>query len=89
MLEHGTAELLTQSGVGERIQREGIVHHGIALQFDGERHRIPLSELAGGRSIVIYGQTEVVKDLIGTRLDAAGAVAEVISPPLPAKTSVA
>jgi p-hydroxybenzoate 3-monooxygenase len=70
VLEHGTAELLTQSGVGERIHREGIVHHGIALQFDGERHRIPLSDLAGGRSIVIYGQTEVVKDLIGTRLDA-------------------
>ena len=49
--------------------REGIVHHGIELQFDGERHRIPLSELTGGRSIMIYGQTEVVKDLIAARLD--------------------
>ena len=51
------------------MQREGIVHHGIELQFDGERHRIPLSELTGGRSIVIYGQTEVVKDLIAARLE--------------------
>jgi p-hydroxybenzoate 3-monooxygenase len=52
------------------MRREGIIHHGIYLQFAGERHRIPLSELADGRSIVIYGQTEVVKDLIGARLAA-------------------
>jgi p-hydroxybenzoate 3-monooxygenase len=45
------------------------VHHGIELQFAGERHRIPLSELADGRAIVVYGQTEVVKDLIELRLD--------------------
>ena len=51
-------------GRASGMDREGIVHHGIELQFDGERHRIPLSELTGGRSIVIYGQTEVVKDLI-------------------------
>jgi p-hydroxybenzoate 3-monooxygenase len=69
VLEQGTADLLVAAGVGERMQREGIVHHGIELQFVGERHRIPLSELAGGRSIVIYGQTEVVKDLIAARLD--------------------
>jgi p-hydroxybenzoate 3-monooxygenase len=69
VLEQRTADLLVESGVGERLQREGIVHHGIELQFDGERHRIPLSELAGGRAIVIYGQTEVVKDLIAARLD--------------------
>jgi p-hydroxybenzoate 3-monooxygenase len=68
VLEQRTADLLVESGVGERLQREGIVHHGIELQFDGERHRIPLSELAGGRAIVIYGQTEVVKDLIAARL---------------------
>jgi p-hydroxybenzoate 3-monooxygenase len=69
VLEQRTADLLVESGVGERLQREGIVHHGIELQFDGERHRIPLSELAGGRAIVIYGQTEVVKDLIAARLE--------------------
>ena len=70
VLEQGTVDLLDAAGVGERMRREGIVHHGIYLQFAGERHRIPLSELADGRSIVIYGQTEVVKDLIAARLDA-------------------
>ena len=50
------------------MRSDGIVHHGINLQFDGERHYVPLTELSGG-SIVIYGQTEVVKDLIAARLD--------------------
>jgi p-hydroxybenzoate 3-monooxygenase len=68
VLEHGVADLLVEAGVGERMQREGIVHHGIELQFDGERHRVPLHELTG-KGIVIYGQTEVVKDLIAARLD--------------------
>ena len=68
VLEQPTVDLLQRAGVGERMGREGIVHHGIELQFDGERHRIPLSELTGGRSIVIYGQTEVVKDLIESRI---------------------
>jgi p-hydroxybenzoate 3-monooxygenase len=70
VLEQAVADLLVDARVGDRMQREGIVHHGIELQFDGERHRIPLSELTGGRSIVIYGQTEVVKDLIAARLEA-------------------
>src|SRR5215216_4750935 len=69
VLEQGTVELLRESGVGERMDAEGIVHHGIHLQFDGERHRVPLSDLTGGRAIVIYGQTEVVKDLIAARLE--------------------
>ena len=68
VLEQGTVDLLTDIGVGERLAREGLVHHGIEIQFDGERHRIPLTELTGGRTIVIYGQTEVVKDLIEVRL---------------------
>jgi p-hydroxybenzoate 3-monooxygenase len=67
VLEQGTVDLLEQAGVGDRMRREGLVHHGVELQFDGERHRIPLSDLTG-RSIVIYGQTEVVKDLIAARL---------------------
>jgi p-hydroxybenzoate 3-monooxygenase len=72
VLEQGTVDLLTELGVGERLQREGLVHHGIELQFAGERHRIPLSDLTAGRSIVIYGQTEVVKDLIAARLESGG-----------------
>ena len=69
VLEQGTVDLLREAGVADRLDREGIVHGGIHLQFDGERHRVPLAELAGDRSIVIYGQTEVVKDLIAARLE--------------------
>jgi p-hydroxybenzoate 3-monooxygenase len=68
VLEQGSVELLEAAGVAGRLHHEGLVHHGIELRFDGERHRIPLSELTGGASIVIYGQTEVVKDLIAARL---------------------
>ncbi|HEV7132615.1 MAG TPA: 4-hydroxybenzoate 3-monooxygenase [Gaiellaceae bacterium] len=70
VLEQGTVDLLERAGVADRLQREGIVHHGIHLQFDSERHYIPMSELTGGRTIVVYGQTEVVKDLIAARLAA-------------------
>jgi len=70
VLEQGTVDVLTGAGVGDRLRREGIVHGGIHLQFAGERHHVPMSELTGGRHIVIYGQTEVVKDLIAARLEA-------------------
>jgi p-hydroxybenzoate 3-monooxygenase len=69
VLEQGTVELLREAGVAARLDREAIVHGGIHLQFEGERHHVPLAELAEGRSIFIYGQTEVVKDLIAARLD--------------------
>ena len=71
VLEQGTVDLLAASGVGERLRREGLVHHGIELRFAGESHRIALTDLTG-RSITVYGQQEVVKDLIAARL-AAGA----------------
>ena len=63
VLEDGTAELLRETGVGERMDREGAVHNGINVQFAGNRHRIDFAELTGGREIVVYGQQEVVKDL--------------------------
>jgi p-hydroxybenzoate 3-monooxygenase len=69
VIEHGIVDLLNEMGAGERLRNEGLVHHGIELQFDGVRHRIPLSDLTGGRAIVIYGQTELVKDLIQLRLE--------------------
>jgi p-hydroxybenzoate 3-monooxygenase len=69
VLEQGTVELLERAGVAHRLHEEGIVHGGIYLQFDGERHHVPMTELTDGRSIVIYGQTEVVKDLIADRLE--------------------
>src|SRR3954466_437286 len=69
VLEQGTMDLMDQVGVGERMHREGLVHHGVELRFDGEGHRVALSDLTGGRAITIYGQQEVVKDLIGARLE--------------------
>jgi p-hydroxybenzoate 3-monooxygenase len=69
VIEQGVVDMLVEAGAGERLRREGLVHHGIELQFAGERHRIPLSDLAGGQAIVIYGQTELVKDLIRLRLE--------------------
>jgi p-hydroxybenzoate 3-monooxygenase len=72
VLEQGTVDLLVATGVGERLQRQGLVHEGIELQFGGERHRIHFTELTGGRSITVYGQQEVVKDLIAARVDTGG-----------------
>src|SRR5215212_472464 len=74
VLEHGTAELLEEVGVGERMLREGSVHHGIELRFGGRGHRIDFADLTDGLSITIYGQQEVVKDLIRARLEADGEV---------------
>ena len=71
VLEHGSAELLRQSGLGERMDREGLVHGGIYLQFAGRRHHIDFFDLTG-RGIMVYGQREVVRDLIKARM-AAGA----------------
>jgi p-hydroxybenzoate 3-monooxygenase len=69
VLEQGTADLLDAAGVGARMHREGLVHEGLELRFDGEGHRIALTDLTG-RHVVVYGQTEVVKDLVAARLDA-------------------
>jgi p-hydroxybenzoate 3-monooxygenase len=70
VLEQGTVDLLTELGLAARLHREGLVHQGIELRFDGQGHRIPFEELAEGRAITIYGQQEVVKDLIAARLEA-------------------
>jgi p-hydroxybenzoate 3-monooxygenase len=69
VLEQRTVNLLTDAGVADRLHREGMVHEGIELRFGGHGHRIDLSELTGGRTITVYGQQEVVKDLIAARLD--------------------
>lgn len=68
VLEQGTMEVLREAGVGERMDREGLRHEGIYLCFDQTRHHIPMSELTHGRAVMIYGQTELVKDLISARL---------------------
>ena len=66
LLEQTTADLLTEIGVGERMKREGLVHQGINLRFRGRTHRIDFADLTG-RSITIYGQGEVIKDLVDAR----------------------
>ena len=68
VLEQGTVDLMTTSGAGERLAREGMRHEGIFIAFGGRRHRIDMAGLTGGRAITIYGQNEVVKDLIEARL---------------------
>jgi p-hydroxybenzoate 3-monooxygenase len=67
VLEHTSVELLRCAGLGGRLDREGLRHDGIELGLDGERHRIPFHELTG-KHVTVYGQQEVVKDLIARRL---------------------
>jgi p-hydroxybenzoate 3-monooxygenase len=74
VLEQGTVDLLHQLGLDTRLRREGMVHRGIELRFEGQSHRIPLSDLTGGRAITVYGQQEVVKDLIAARLEVGGQI---------------
>lgn len=70
VLEQGTVDTLNEAGLGERMQREGMVHHGIELLFERALHRIDMTALTGGRSITVYGQHEVVRDLIAAAVQA-------------------
>jgi p-hydroxybenzoate 3-monooxygenase len=67
VLEQGTVGLLHKAGVGERLQREGLVHEGFALNFNGQSLRIDIAELTGGKKVTVYGQTEVTRDLMDHR----------------------
>ncbi|WP_044235593.1 4-hydroxybenzoate 3-monooxygenase [Haliscomenobacter hydrossis] len=68
LLEQNTVDLLQELGAGARLAAEGLEHHGVIFSFNGNRIRVPFDELTGGRRITIYGQQEVVKDLIATVL---------------------
>jgi p-hydroxybenzoate 3-monooxygenase len=72
MLEQGTVDLMSETGVGERLRREGLVHRGLELRFGGRGHRIDLFGLTGGKAITIYGQNKVIEDLTDARLAAGG-----------------
>ena len=74
IIEDGAVRLLREAGLGERLDREGLEHGGIYLQFAGERHHIDFRDLTGGRSVTVYAQTEVVKDLIARRLADGGTI---------------
>lgn len=81
VLEQGTVELMVNSGVGERLKREGLLHRGIGLRFAGRSHRIDFEHLIG-RTITVYAQQEVIKDLVAARIAAGGEIlfeAEVLS----------
>jgi len=74
VLEQGSVDTLVEAGLGERLRREGLVHDGIEIRFAGTGHRIDFPSLSGGRRITVYGQHEVVKDLIAARLASGAAL---------------
>ncbi|HBM64614.1 MAG TPA: 4-hydroxybenzoate 3-monooxygenase [Pseudomonas sp.] len=72
VLEQGTVDLLREAGVAERMDREGLVHEGVELLVGGRRQRLDLKALTGGKTVMVYGQTEVTRDLMDAR-EASGA----------------
>ncbi|MET9431601.1 4-hydroxybenzoate 3-monooxygenase [Streptomyces sp. NPDC003036] len=72
ILEQGTVDVLRSVGAGARLDREGLVHDGIELRFDGRAHRLDFPALTGGRRVTVYAQTEVVKDLVALQLAEGG-----------------
>lgn len=67
VLEQGTVDMLREAGVSERMDAEGLVHEGVELVLDGKRVPVHLTELTNGKSVVVYGQTEVTRDLMDAR----------------------
>jgi p-hydroxybenzoate 3-monooxygenase len=74
VLEQGTVDLMVETGVGERLKKEGLVHYGVNLRFGGETHRVDFADLTGGKGITIYAQHEVIKDLNKARRQAGGQI---------------
>ncbi|HXJ17245.1 MAG TPA: 4-hydroxybenzoate 3-monooxygenase [Candidatus Polarisedimenticolia bacterium] len=74
VLEQGTVDLMIEMGLGSRLKREGLIHYGIELRFNGRGHRIDFKDLAGGRGITVYPQNKVVEDLFDARLAAGGKI---------------
>ncbi|AYN28820.1 MULTISPECIES: 4-hydroxybenzoate 3-monooxygenase [Buttiauxella] len=67
ILENGTVDLLREAGVSERMDAEGLVHEGVEFLVDGKRIPVALKELTGGKTVMVYGQTEVTRDLMDAR----------------------
>ena len=74
VLEQGTVDLMIETGVGERLKKEGLVHYGVNLRFGRRTHRIDFADLTGGKGITIYAQHEVIKDLNKARREAGGQI---------------
>ena len=69
VLEQVCIDLLDEAGVGQRMHKEGLIHSGFDLLFNGERHRIDMNKLTGGKNVMVYGQTEVTRDLMEIRTE--------------------
>lgn len=69
ILEQVTVDLMEEIGVSVRMRKEGLIHEGIDLLFDGQRHRVDLKKYSGGKQVMVYGQTEVTRDLMQARAD--------------------
>ncbi|NES10060.1 4-hydroxybenzoate 3-monooxygenase, partial [Pseudomonas laurentiana] len=67
VLEQGTVDMLREAGVSERMDAEGLVHDGVELLVAGKRMRVDLKALTGGKTVMVYGQTEVTRDLMDAR----------------------
>ncbi|MBL4768674.1 MAG: 4-hydroxybenzoate 3-monooxygenase [Rhodobacteraceae bacterium] len=78
VLEHGFADLMREAKCGERMDREGEIHDGIEIAFHGKRHRVDLKALTGGNSVIVYGQTELTRDLYDARAQANGKVIHLV-----------
>lgn len=74
LLEQNTQDILRYLGLADRMEKEGHLHDGVYLSFDGKRTRVPFGELTGGRHIMIYGQKEVIKDLTEAWVQAGEAI---------------
>lgn len=74
VLEQGMAQLLREAQVGKRMDQEGLVHGGFTLAFDGRRKRIDMEKYTGGKSVLVYGQTELTLDLVEAHLAAGGMI---------------
>jgi p-hydroxybenzoate 3-monooxygenase len=70
ILEQVCIDLLDEAGVGERMHKEGLVHGGFEMLYNGRRHRIDMNRLTGGKNVMVYGQTELTKDLMDARASA-------------------
>ena len=80
ILESGTVDLLREAGVAQRMDAEGLVHHGVEFLFDGQRVPVALSELTDGKSVMVYGQTEVTRDLMAARAASGAPIADTSLP---------
>src|SRR5512134_2290279 len=82
VIEQGMADLLREAQVGERMEREGLIHAGINIAFDGRLERVDFPRYTQGKSVMVYGQTEITHDLMKAHIDEAGGLVHYEAPAL-------